>query len=85
MQQSETIEDRTLVEAIDYMSLPKGWTHAKMIREAHESGNRIRAIIRSQGALMIGPKEAEHLTSLIGYLAKHAVAHREAVIESSSK
>lgn len=70
--------DLQILKEIDQMSLPKGWTHERLISEAYETGRRIR---KSGLPLMLGPLEVEHLTTLIGYLAKHAQAYREATVE----
>ena len=68
---------------VDELSLPNGWTHEKLIREAHFTGHRIREISARGIPVVLGPNEVNHMSSLLGYLAKHAVAHREAVEELS--
>lgn len=74
-----------LASELDEMSLPKGWTHAKIIREAHETGARIRRMISTNGVVALGPKEVDHMSNLLGYLAKHSIALREALLESTGK
>lgn len=78
-------EPENLTEELDAMSLPKGWTHEKLIREAHQTGIKIRKLTAASGMTVLGPKEVEHMSSLLGYLAKHSIAMREAYLEARAK
>lgn len=66
-------------EDLDSMSLPKGWTHEKIVREAVATGTKIRSQFSKSGVVLLGPNEVEHLTTLLGYLAKHSEAYSEAL------
>lgn len=78
-------EPENLTQELDAISLPAGWTHEKLIREAHETGNRIRKVVATNGIIAMGPKEIDHMSSLLGYLAKHSIAMREAYLEARAK
>lgn len=73
-----------ILSEIDELSLPKGWVHDNLIREAHLTGHKIREIAARGIPVVMGPKEVEHMSSLLGYLAKHAIAQREAIEELAS-
>ena len=64
---------------LDEMSLPKGWTHEKLVREARYTGSRIREQFQKEGGVLLRQKEVEHLTNLLGWLARHAEANRAAI------
>lgn len=70
---------KELYEDIDVMSLPKGWTHEKIVTEARSTGAKIRNQFQKAGMVVLGPNEVEHLTNLLGYLARHAEANRVAL------
>lgn len=74
-----------LIADIDEMSLPKGWTHDQLMREAHQTGERIRGMFKKSGMIVLGPGEVEHLTSLLGYLARHNIAYRDVILPAETE